>query len=286
MDTYGMGNVEEASGGSSYVAPKTVTWALIVFGAFEIVWVIYLVFNQARTGQAFHIRLASVGLTAAVAVLCGVTSWMLWTRRRAAAALGIAAATVALFSAMVVTLSPSLRSGGLVNADFVPLLLAVVAAAGATIGAWAVLRDDADPGNTLLKFAIACLALVAGAAAIRTGQHLTTSVTSELATHTRGMVVILDTAETIGLLGAGIASLRGLLRPTFVFATMATALFICDAWVNVVMVPSGPAFQAALVFLFIGELPSIVLCSIAAVWAWRKTNLPIAVVEPTPELAA
>lgn len=268
-----------------YIAPKFVTWALIIFGAFEIVWVIYLFFNQSRTGQGFHIRLASAGLTAAVAVLCGFTSWMLWTRRGGAAALGIAAATVALFGAMIVTLAPSLRSGGLVNADFVPLTLAVVAAVGGVIGAAAVLRGDADPSKTLVKVAIGCLAFVAGAAVIRTGQHLTSNMTSELANHTRGMVVFLDTAETIGLLGAGIASLRGLPKPTFVFATMATALFICDAWVNVVMVPSGPAFQAALVFLFVGELPSIVLCSIAAVWAWRRINLPASVAESTPQPA-
>lgn len=281
-----MSNVARASDRPGFVAPKLVTWALILFGAFEIVWVIYLVFNQARSGQAFHIRLASLGLAVAVAVLCGLTAWMLWTRRRAAAAAGIAAVTVALFAAMVVTLSPSLQSGGLVRGDYIPLLLAAVAAVAAIIGASAALRGQADPGRTSVKFAIGCLVFVTGAAAIRAGQSFTSTATSELATHTRGMVVILDTAETIGLLGAGIASLRRLPRPTFVLATMATALFICDAWVNVVMVPSGPAFQAALVFLFVGELPSVVLCSIAAIWAWRRLDLPSAAVESNSQLAA
>jgi len=258
------------------VAPKFVTWALIVFGSFEVLWVIYLVFNQATEGQAFHIRLASVGLTGALAVLCGLASWMLWTRRGAAATFAIAAATVALFSAMLVTLSPNLQLVPTAGVDVIPLGLAVMATIGAVVGVRAVLGDRTDRPNASLTFAIGCLGFVAVVAALRTGATFTTSVTSELATHTRAVVVILDIGETIGLLGAGISSLRGLPRPTFVFATMAATLLICDAWVNVVLVPSGPAFQAAIVFLFVGELPSIVLCSIAAVWAWRRIDQPIA----------
>ncbi|NQU36792.1 MAG: hypothetical protein HQ526_04245 [Actinobacteria bacterium] len=191
------------------IAPRLVTWALIIFGSFEVLWVVYLVFNQATEGQAFHIRLASVGLSSALAVLSGITSWMLWTSRPAGAVFAIAAATVALFSAMVVTLSPSLGTAQAVGLDLVPLGLAVVGTIGAVLAVRAVLGDQPTPRTAAVTVAAICLGLVALVAAVRTATAFTSSVTSELATHTRAMVVILDIGETIGLLGAGIASLRG-----------------------------------------------------------------------------
>jgi hypothetical protein len=254
------------------VAPRFVSWALLVFGVLEIPWVIYLVFNQQTSGEAFHLKLASAGLAGASTLLCAATAWMLWRGRRAAGLLGVATTTLVMFNAMLVTLSPSLQSGGLVSGDLVPLLLALIASAGAVVAAVSALSVHLVPTSAVTRWAVAALVFVASASLVRLGQHVLFADSSELATRLRAIVVLLDTAETVGLIGAGLSSLRGRPRPTLVFATMAAVLLSCDAWVNVVAVPSGPAFRAALLFFFVGELPSVLLCLIAIRSASRRLS--------------
>ena len=45
-----------------YVASKWVTWLLLFFGICEVPWVIYLIFFQPTTVEAYHVRLTGAGL--------------------------------------------------------------------------------------------------------------------------------------------------------------------------------------------------------------------------------
>ncbi len=78
------------------VAPKFVTWLVLLFGLAEVPWVIFLLFNQQTTVEANHLRFASLGLGLAAAALCGGAAWSIWTRRRSAATLCSAATTSTL----------------------------------------------------------------------------------------------------------------------------------------------------------------------------------------------
>ena len=113
------------------------------------------------------------------------------------------------------------------------------------------------------------LVLTSIALMVRVGQHVTDAATTASVTRARALVVLLDTAEVVGLLGAGLASRRGRVPSTLVLATMAGVLLACDAWTNVAAT-TGAAFDAALVFLVVGEIPSMIVCGIAAVAAYRK----------------
>ena len=75
---------------------------------------------------------------------------------------------------------------------------------------------------------------------------------------------LLDVMETIALLGAGFALLRGWPRWGVIFGSGGAVLFAGDAWYNV-MLSKGLAFYESLVFLVIGELPSCALCLVAMV---------------------
>lgn len=111
-------------------------------------------------------------------------------------------------------------------------------------------------------------------ALVRTDLHLTDLPTTADAERLRATVVILDTGESVGLIGAGWASLRGLPRATLVFAVMAASLLVVNAFVNVLAAEPGSAFVAAVFYLVVGEIPSTVLTVIAARAAIRAV-LPI-----------
>ena len=59
-------------------------------------------------------------------------------------------------------------------------------------------------------------------------------------------------------------------------------MFFLDAFVNVVVVPGGPAFVAALFYAVVGEIPSIAMCTGAVVLAMRRWTE----VAPDPSVGA
>lgn len=104
---------------------------------------------------------------------------------------------------------------------------------------------------------------VAAGMLIRMGVALG-SASTQTVIHARAIVVVLDTGETAALICAGIGVLRQRVRLTYVAGTIAATLLLLDALTNLLVVPSGPAFQAALFYLIVGELPSTAVAIIAA----------------------
>lgn len=114
------------------------------------------------------------------------------------------------------------------------------------------------------------LALVALSFAFHTAAHLSDPATTGLMSRSRAIVVILDTGESIGLIGAGWFSLRGRPRPALIFSVLAATLLTCDAFANVVGAQQGTAFEQAIFYLLVGEIPSIILALWVARCAARK----------------
>ena len=260
------------------VAPKFVTWLVLLFGLAEVPWVIFLLFNQQTTVEANHLRFASLGLGLAAAALCGGAAWSIWTRRRSAATLCIAATTSTLYLAIMVTLSPDMQATG-IDGLYVPLLIVIPGAIAGGLAASHVLRGSTEQHRRVMSVAAAVLALIALSFLVHTIGHLLDESTTGWMSRARAIVVILDTGETVGLIGAGIASLSGHVRATLVFGVIATTLLVGDAFANVVGAPQGPAFEQALFYLVVGEIPSIVLSLIMVRSASKRLNA--ADLEPT-----
>jgi hypothetical protein len=262
------------------VAGRVVTWALIVLGSAEVFWVLYLAFTQERVVRIFHARLATLGLGGFAAVLAAGAALAIARRGAWAPALSVGAATLLAFLSAFGRLTPDLNTSGLLGAGARPILVAlpgIVAACYASV----VLLREREPGRPAggparshplapaLRVAVAVLALTAAVVVVRIVVHVLSWDSTALSTQSRAIIVLLDTGETIGLLGAGLASLTGHVRATLVLATIAISLLLADAYGNVVMAASGQAFAAAVFYLVVGEIPSIIVCGLAVLASQR-----------------
>lgn len=246
------------------------TWALIVLGALEVPWVIYLVVTQQESFKAYHLNLATIGLSTASALIAGFACWALLRNWVAAPALCVATATVVLFLSSVTSLSRNLGSRVALSPDHISLVIAIPGAIAAVYAAYVCLRGRQQQQELGLLIATVVVGLVAAAFAVRTVQHITDHHSTAYVTQARAIVVLLDTGEAIGLLGAGIASLRARPKPMLIFSTMGAVLLMCDAWTNVLTAASGLAFDSAIFYLIVGEIPSIVVCLWAMTSALRS----------------
>lgn len=254
------------------VAGRLVTWALVLLGVAEIPWVIFLAFTQDPVVRFSHVKMASLGLAGLAAVLCASSVWALTRRTTWAPALCVGAATTLTFLGALGALTPSLHTTGLLGTGELPLI-AVLPGILAAVYAAAVLltgdpglappRESPAPDSRRLHAAAIVLACTAALVVARIVLHVLQWDSATTATQTRAIVVLLDAGESVGLLGAGLASLTGHARSTLVLASVACSLLICDAYGNVVMAASGEAFTSALFYLVVGEVPSIVLCALA-----------------------
>jgi hypothetical protein len=250
------------------VAPRLVSWLVLVFGVLEIPWIITLLFTQSPTVPADHLRLASLGLGGGAVVLCSAAAWTIWRRRPSAAAFSVAAVTLTMFLAISLTLSPSMQADA--SRSVAPLLIAIPGALAGIVAAAAFLRGTAERRQIALTVAAIVLAIVALSFAFHTAAHLSDPVTTGLMSRSRAIVVLLDTGEAVGLIGAGWYSLRGKPREALVFSVLAATLLTCDAFANVVGAQQGTAFDQAIFYLLVGEIPSIILALWVARCASRK----------------
>lgn len=239
------------------IGPRWLPLIILAFGLLEIPWVIYLLFFQERTGTAQHTHLAVLGLSGGAALLAVMAGLRLWQARPCAAPLSVMTATwmaANLYFAMVLSAVPVVAA-------------TVVGFVVAAISAGAVLRDpDARPARwqPLVLFAVAAVM------ALRLALTFTGTGTSIAADHLRLLVVLYDTAEVVALLGLGLSLRAGRARAGIVFGSMGIVLFFLDAFVNIVVVPPGQAFVAALFYAVVGEVPSIAMCVGAVVLAMRR----------------
>lgn len=264
-----------AAAGQAPVANKIVSWLVLLFGLLEVPWVIYLAFTQEKTVEANHLRLAALGIGLAGGVLCAWAAYALWRRRPAGGALAVGAGTLTLYLGISMTLSPELSASDLTGFTMF-MLVAIPGTIAAVLAATYVLRGTAESHRRVIVAAAVVLLLVALAFVGHAVAHAVSPDTMGWLSRARGVVVVLDTGESIGLIGAGIASLRGHARAALVFSVIAATLLTCDAFANVVGAAPGVAAEQAVFYLLVGEIPSIVLCLMVARSAYRKLKPELA----------
>ena len=251
------------------VAPRLVSWLVLLFGLAEVPWVIYLIFNQQATVEADHLRLCQPG--------AGIRSRHPVRRCRLVslepATLG--GGTVRFgrncdsLLAIMVTLSPDMETAG-VQGMFVLLLIAIPGAVAAGLATSHVLHGSAESHRMLMLVSATVLAVIALSFLVHTTGRLMDEGTTVWMSRARAIVVILDTGETVALIGAGLASLRARRAPHLCSGPSQPHLLTGDAFANVVGAPQGPAFQQAIFYLIVGEIPSIVLSLVVVHSASRR----------------
>ncbi|MEZ5186911.1 MAG: hypothetical protein R2720_14300 [Candidatus Nanopelagicales bacterium] len=237
----------------SGIGPRWLAWLMILFAGLEVPWLIYLALFQVRTGTAYHTHLAALGMTVATVAASVTAAVGLWRGKRWTPVAATMAATMFLAGGVLTSLVSVLN----------PLWIAVPGMAAALTASYRTLRLGRS-GPTVDRWLAAALALVAAGLVIRLATMFTSTATEVPANHLRALVVLLDTGEVIALAGAGLGLLRRQPRIAIFFGSAGIVLFSGDAWANIVLVPPGPAFTAALFYAVVGELPSTVMC-IAAV---------------------
>ena len=159
--------------------------------------VIYLIFTQQESFQAFHLNVATLGLEHVVhppewTQLLGVEPRLdlspVWC---------VATATLVLFLVTVTSLSRSLDSRIALRPDHVPLAIAVPGAIAAIYAATVCLLGKQATHAVGIKIAAVVLGLVACAFLVRTVQHFTDPQSEAIVTRARAIVVLLDTGELI-----------------------------------------------------------------------------------------
>ena len=104
-----------------------------------------------------------------------------------------------------------------------------------------------------------------------TSRHIVAATTTTLdADHLRLLVVLYDSAEVASLLGLGLSLRAVAARAAIAFGSAGAVLFFLDAYINVVVVPAGQAFVAAIFYAVVGEFPSIAMCVAGVVLAMRR----------------
>lgn len=243
------------------IGPKWLSGLILLFGLLEIPWVVYLAFTQVRTGQAQHTRLASLGLSGGGALLSAVTAVMLWRGTR----------WVAPAATMVATWLGTGVFFALVLSEVTVVVAGVVGAVVAVVGVHRTGRH-LQPERTL--------AVVMSGVSVAMFIHfllvLGSVPTTVMADHLRLLVVLYDTAEVVSLLGLGWALRTGASNRAITFGGAGLVLFTLDAWINLTVVPAGPAFAEAVFYAVVGEVPSMVMCAAGIKLAMDATATPVA----------
>lgn len=249
---------------SERLGPRWLAWITLLYGILEIPWVIALIFFQQRTGTAYHSHLIAIGLSgvsAVIAVLLAVGLWRGW-------------AQVPVLAVMSATLLGTGLGLGFLLSELHVMLAGVVGIVVAILAARQALRHGTFTSTPLA----AIMALVAGFSLFHLWSTVSSTPPSFPADHLRALVVLFDTAETVALIGLGWALLKGRARPAIVFGSMGVVLFLIDAWVNILGVPPGQEFVAALFYAVVGELPATAMSAaglILGLRRWRESE-PVA----------
>lgn len=239
------------------IGSRWLTWGILAYGVLEIPWVVYLLFFQVRTGTAEHTHLASLGLTGGAVVVALAAAWAIARRSRWRAPLSVMAATwlaAGTFFAVVVS------TVHLVWAACLGVVLAVVAA-------W---RAFVRPWSSMDAVLAAALSFVAAFLVLNLAHTVQDAPTSLAADHLRLLIVLYDSAEVAALLSLGLSLRAGAARASITFGSIGSVLFLLDAYLNLVVVPSGQAFVAAVFYAVVGELPSIVMCLAGVIIAMKR----------------
>lgn len=241
-------------------------YLLIALGVVLIPWTIFLTITQGDFGVAGDLRPAKAGMVMTALLLAISTAWALAAGSEWSGPLAMASMTFwgGLGVNGLIAVPVSWR---VVPPSFaVPFWLAAVAVVTCGVVLWHVMKRRVWRRPFARALAVIMLAC---AAALLLIVWLSPAGPKHVIVHNGSYSWdLLDVMETIALLGAGFALLRGWPRWGVIFGSGGAVLFAGDAWYNV-MLSKGLAFYESLVFLVIGELPSCALCLVAMVAAQR-----------------
>ncbi len=239
------------------IGPRWLIWLILAYGLLEIPWVVYLMFSQVTEATAHHARLAALGLYGGAAILSVVTAWGVLRTSR-------------LLAVVSVMTSTWLAAGVFLSLVISSLTVVWAALVGAVTAALVALRS-LGTGRTP-RWSAPVLLVVTVVLAVHLSLTVAESPARLDADHLRLLVVLYDSAEVAALLGLGLSLHRGAARAAIVFGSAGMVLFVLDAFVNIVAVPSGQAFTAAVFYAIVGEVPSLLMCSAGVVLAMRSWN--------------
>lgn len=246
--------------------PMWVPWLMLIIAALEIPWAIYLTVSQLDIGLATDMRFAVAGMAITATLLSLGTVVLMLTKSYFAVHVAIAGLTLWLGTGLNGLIASPIGPRGLPPAFVTPLWLAVPGVALFGIVLWALLvrRRITMPIVVLTSIGLVMLAGM-----------LLVDIWSSPHVHNKALVAngsvgwdVLDLAEISALLIAALSLRSGYVRWAQFGSTFAVALFVGDAWFNVVL-SHGESFNEALFFLAVGELPTALICLVGVIAATR-----------------
>jgi phosphoglycerol transferase MdoB-like AlkP superfamily enzyme len=222
-------------------------------------WVVFLFVTQVPRAEAHKIGPLAAGLILAIIVGLLLTAWTYYRGSPLSVMAASFTATATFISAWFRALT---QTGGSHWAGAIPLFLVmVVVIVGLCV--LVIRRDFAESAAVRwlpIVLAVAALALVPTLVVV-----LTVVPAAQTAHHLKIAWTGLDVFEVVALAATGFA-LNRRSALTAVPATMAGALLVCDAWINIVPA-HGAAFYEAIAMAFV-ELP------LAGLSFWVATRHP------------
>jgi hypothetical protein len=254
---------DQLPGGRS-LTPRWLGFALLGIGVLEIPWAIYLAVTLTGSDTAAYINIAAMGLQVAawmLSLLTAVGAVLRWRGAIATAAMGIA-----LWGAGGANwfITDPLGPQNFPPSFSIPPGLAIPGVLVNLLALWVLLGfRQGSRDKPALVISLACLLLVLLPVSLHVAYMASARVTGRFEI-VGGPVswVVLDIAEVVLLLATGALVLLGRATATVLVGSFGFMLFVADAWYNVVL-SHGHGFRESLVFLFIGEVPTAVLCMLA-----------------------
>jgi hypothetical protein len=249
------------------IGPRWLALLLLAFAALEIPWVVYLAFFQIQSATVYHTHLAAAGVTLGALVGCAVAAGGLWRGAPWTPIATTVAGTMLLSGGVAGALAVDLPEFAGLNRSVTLLVITVPGAAVAFVASYRALAHKFGRGVDRV-FAVALLT-VAGLLLVRLVITFSSTGAELSASHLRLLVVLLDTAEVVALGGAGLALMKDRPAAAIFFGSAGVVLFLGDAWLNLVLVPAGPAFVAAILYAVVGEVPSTAMCAMTVAIGYR-----------------
>ncbi|TXH45161.1 MAG: hypothetical protein E6Q90_01730 [Actinobacteria bacterium] len=235
--------------------------ALLVVAAVEIPWAIYLVVSQADEAKAGYLKWAAAGLALGAWATGGAAAAGIVRRRRWAAVPAVMSVTLWLGAGVNGLIAAPIGNARTFPALSIPIALALPAAvASATVALGLLVGHGSGSWRDGRARTLAAVALLVFPALL-TFIALTAPHMPNRARVPNGAVSwdVLDAVEIAALLALALALWRRAARTALIAGSAGLMLFIGDAFFNVVLT-RGEAFDESLLFLFVGELPTSILC--------------------------
>lgn len=268
--------------------PRLLVPALLVVAAIEIPWAVYLVVSQADESKVGYLRVAAAGLAIGTWATGGAAAVGMVRRRPWAPVPAVMSATLWLGAGVNGIIAVPMGDARDFPALSIPIALALPAGVASAAVALGLLSGPLS-GRVLRAVAAAALLVFP---ALLTFIALTAAHMPNRTRVPHGAMSwdVLDAAEIVALLVLAVALWSRHARTAIVAGSAGLMLFVGDAFYNVVLT-RGEAFDESLFFLFIGELPTSVLCVLGIRSALRlierqhagPARVPRVAVDPPPK---